>query len=69
MKIQQYEVVYANSEDAFVKQINHMINMGWQPLGGVSVAFTVNGQYQQPVYHQAMVTYETGYSGNGAPRP
>jgi hypothetical protein len=66
MQIQRYEVVYGNSESSFIAQINHMIEEGWQPLGGVSVAFAKNGQYEQPVYHQAMVLQvaETVYDGN-----
>ena len=59
MKIQRYEVVYANSEQAFVEQINRMIKEGWQPLGGMAANFQSNGQFQQTVYHQAMVEYET----------
>ena len=59
MKIQRYEVVYANSEQAFVEQINLMIKEGWQPLGGMAANFQSNGQFQQTVYHQAMVEYET----------
>ena len=58
MKIQRYEVVYANSEQAFVEQINRMIKEGWQPLGGMAANFQHNGQFQQTVYHQAMVEYE-----------
>lgn len=58
MQIQRYEVVYANSEQAFVEQINQMINEGWQPIGGVSVNFQHNGNFQQVVYHQAMVEYK-----------
>jgi len=59
MKIQQYEVVYANSEQAFVERINKMIEDGWQPLGGMAANFQSNGQFQQAVYHQAMVTYDS----------
>jgi hypothetical protein len=59
MKIQQYEVVYANSEQAFVERINDMIKQGWQPLGGMAANFQSNGQFQQVVYHQAMVTYDS----------
>jgi len=58
MKIQRYEVVYANSEQAFVDQINRMIKEGWQPLGGMAANFQSNGQFQQTIYHQAMVEYE-----------
>jgi hypothetical protein len=58
MKIQRYEVVYANSEQAFVEQINKMILEGWQPLGGMAANFQITGNSQQPVYHQAMVLYE-----------
>jgi hypothetical protein len=58
MKIQRYEVVYANSEQAFVERINKMIEDGWQPLGGMAANFQHNGQFQQAVYHQAMVQYE-----------
>jgi hypothetical protein len=58
MKIQRYEVVYANSEQAFVDQINSMIKEGWQPLGGMAANFQHNGQFQQTVYHQAMVMCE-----------
>jgi hypothetical protein len=65
MKIQRYEVVYANSEQAFVEQINKMIKEGWQPLGGMAANFQSNGQFQQTVYHQAMVMYETEYRGAG----
>lgn len=57
MKIERYEVVYANSEQAFVEQINKMIGEGWQPIGGVSVNFQT--RTEQPVYHQAMVLYVT----------
>jgi hypothetical protein len=53
--ITRYEVVYANSEQAFVEQINKMIREGWQPLGGMAANFQNNGQFQQTVYHQAMV--------------
>ena len=59
MKIQRYEVVYANSEQAFIEQINKMIKEGWQPLGGMAANFQSNGQFQQTVYHQAMVEYES----------
>ena len=55
MKIERYEVVYANSEQAFVEQINKMIKEGWQPLGGMAANFQNNGNFQQTVYHQAMV--------------
>jgi hypothetical protein len=61
MKIQRYEVVYANSEQAFVEQINRMIKEGWQPLGGMAANFQSNGQFQQTVYHQAMVEYKPNY--------
>lgn len=57
MKIQRYEVVYANSEQAFIEKINEMIKQGWQPLGGMAANFQSNGQFQQTVYHQAMVLY------------
>lgn len=57
MQIQRYEVVYANSEQAFVEQINQMIREGWQPLGGMAANFQTNGNFQQAVYHQAMVMY------------
>jgi hypothetical protein len=50
--------VYANSEQAFVEQINRMIKEGWQPLGGMAANFQSNGQFQQTVYHQAMVMLE-----------
>jgi len=56
--ISRYEVVYANSETAFNEQINTMIKGGWQPLGGISVSFQHNGQFQQTIYHQAMVMYD-----------
>ena len=59
MKTTRYEVVYANSEQAFVDQINRMIDEGWQPIGGVSVNFQNNGSFQQTVYHQAMVLQES----------
>jgi hypothetical protein len=58
MKIQRYEVVYANSEQAFIEKINEMIKEGWQPLGGMAANFQSNGQFQQTVYHQAIVMYE-----------
>lgn len=58
MKIQRYEVVYANSEQAFIEKINEMIKQGWQPLGGMAANFQSNGQFQQTVYHQAIVLYE-----------
>jgi len=57
MKIQRYEVVYANSEAEFVQQINKMIKEGWQPLGGVGITYIE--KQMQVVYHQAMVVYET----------
>ena len=60
-KIKRYEVVYANSEQAFVEQINRMIKEGWQPLGGMAANFQHNGQFQQTVYHQAMVEYKPNY--------
>ena len=60
-KITRYEVVYANSEQAFVEQINKMIREGWQPLGGMAANFQSNGQFQQTVYHQAMVEYKPNY--------
>jgi hypothetical protein len=69
MKIQRYEVVYANSEQAFVDQINQMIKEGWQPLGGMAANFQITGNLQQPVYHQAMVLYEQEQRGPGGPRP
>jgi hypothetical protein len=69
MKIQRYEDVYANSEQAFIEKINEMIKQGWQPLGGMAANFQSNGQFQQVVYHQAIVLYEQEYRGNGAPRP
>ena len=69
MKIERYEVVYANSEQAFIEQINKMIKEGWQPLGGMAANFQSNGQFQQVVYHQAIVMYEQEYTGNGGPRP
>ena len=56
--ITRYEVVYANSEQAFVEQINKMIREGWQPLGGMAANFQSNGNFQQTVYHQAMVMLE-----------
>jgi hypothetical protein len=56
MKIQRYEVVYANSEGEFVQQINKMIGDGWQPLGGVGITYIE--KQMQVVYHQAMVMYE-----------
>ena len=59
--ITRYEVVYANSEQAFVEQINKMIREGWQPLGGMAANFQHNGQFQQVVYHQAMVMYALSY--------
>jgi hypothetical protein len=58
MKIERYEVVYANSEQAFIEKINEMIKQGWQPLGGMAANFQSNGQFQQTVYHQAIVLYE-----------
>ena len=64
-KITRYEVVYANSEQAFVEQINKMIKEGWQPLGGMAANFQHNGQFQQTVYHQAMVMYAQEYRGAG----
>ena len=64
-KATRYEVVYANSEQAFVEQINRMIKEGWQPLGGMAANFQHNGQFQQVVYHQAMVEYESEYRGAG----
>ena len=51
----RYEIVYGNSEQAFLEQINRMIDEGWQPIGGVSVNF--QARTEQPVYHQAMVLY------------
>ena len=57
MKIQRYEVVYANSEGEFVQQINKMISDGWQPFGGVGITYIE--KQMQVVYHQAMVEYET----------
>ena len=59
--ITRYEVVYANSEQAFVEQINKMIREGWQPLGGMAANFQNNGNFQQTVYHQAMVMYTLSY--------
>lgn len=56
-KITRYEIVYGNSEQAFLEQSNRMIEEGWQPIGGVSVNFQHNGNFQQVVYHQAMVLY------------
>ena len=64
-KITRYEVVYANSEQAFVEQINRMIKEGWQPLGGMAANFQHNGQFQQTIYHQAIVMYEQEYRGAG----
>lgn len=58
-KATRYEIVYGNSEQAFLDQINLMIQEGWQPIGGVSVNFQHNGNFQQVVYHQAMITYES----------
>ena len=69
MKIQRYEVVYANSEQAFVEQINEMIKDGWQPMGGMTASFQHNGNFQQTIYHQAMVEYEQEQRGPGGPRP
>jgi len=66
MKIQRYEVVYANSEGEFVQQINKMISDGWQPFGGVGITYIE--KQMQVVYHQAMVEYEPEYSGNLGPR-
>lgn len=60
-KITRYEVVYANSEQAFVEQINKMILEGWQPLGGMAANFQHNSSFQQTVYHQAMVMYALSY--------
>ena len=60
-KVIRYEVVYANSESAFVEQINKMILEGWQPLGGMAANFQNNGNFQQTVYHQAMVMYALSY--------
>ena len=57
-KITRYEVVYANSEQAFVEQINQMIKEGWQPLGGMTANFQHNGKFQQTIYHQAIVMHE-----------
>ena len=54
-KVIRYEIVYGNSEQAFIEQINRMIKEGWQPIGGVSVNF--QARTEQPVYHQAMVEY------------
>ena len=59
MKIQRYEVVYANSESEFVQQINKMIKEGWQPLGGVGITYIE--KQMQVVYHQAMVEYKPNY--------
>jgi len=56
MKIERYEVVYANSEAEFVQQINKMIKEGWQPFGGVGITYIE--KQMQVVYHQAMVVYE-----------
>ena len=66
MKIQRYEVVYANSEGEFVQQINKMISDGWQPFGGVGITYIE--KQMQVVYHQAMVEYEPEYSCNLGPR-
>jgi len=57
MKIQRYEVVYANSEGEFVQRINKMIGDRWQPFGGVGITYIE--KQMQVVYHQAMVEYET----------
>lgn len=56
-KVTRYEVVYANSEQEFVKQINEMLMQGWQPIGGVGITYIETKM--QVVYHQAMGLQES----------
>ena len=53
----RYLIVQAmNDPGTLMKHVNRLIQEGWQPLGGVSVApLTVEG-YGQNVFHQAMVS-------------
>jgi hypothetical protein len=56
-KVIRYEVVYGNSEQAFVQQVNDMIKQGWQPIGGIATTYIE--KTQQAVSHQAMVLYKS----------
>ena len=51
-EIIEYRIV---NEIMIMVKVNEMIQEGWQPLGGMAANFQNNGNFQQTVYHQAMV--------------
>jgi len=38
MRISEYNVITANSSSELAQKVNMAINLGWQPIGGVSIA-------------------------------
>ena len=53
MKITKYIVVQSSSISALTTEVNKLIEIGLQPIGGISYA----GDYHQ-AYVQSMVKYE-----------
>lgn len=51
--VQQYDVVKATKMMELLSEVNDMLKHGWQPFGGVSIAYQGDGQ--QVAFAQAMV--------------
>lgn len=57
-RIIEYAVTYGEDADELTKQVNALIECGWQPFG--AVVFANETSQTPPVLLQAMVKYEEG---------
>lgn len=55
-KIIEYRILEADSAERLEGELVRVMNLGWQPLGGVSTRF--RNQYVAASLIQAMVKYE-----------
>ena len=55
MKIIDYALAIAASEDNFMSMVSSLMRKGWQPLGGIAMVQT---DEHEIYFAQAMVKYE-----------
>lgn len=59
MKVQDYVLIERNDINNLIKEVNGMIAVGWQPIGGIAVHQTVTqtllDSIQSTNYVQALV--------------
>ena len=56
-KIEQYDIIIANSHRQLSQYINDWIRTGWQPIGGVEI-HRHNKDSTSIWYYQSIVKYE-----------